>query len=47
MVFTFEKRVFNEVVEELRKRADELGEDCGGGEPVQVVNIEVCEQFRE
>jgi len=39
VIFTFERRVFNDVLEELHKRAESMD---GGGEPVQIINIEVC-----
>jgi len=38
VVFTFERVVFNSVLEELHLRAEK---DEGSGEPVQVINFEV------
>merc|ERR1712100_222654 len=44
VVLTFERVVFNAVLEELNRRADE---NDGAGEPCQVVNIETIDRKKE
>jgi len=44
VIFTFERRVFNDVLEELHKRAESMD---GGGEPVQIINIETRDKQEE
>jgi len=44
VVLTFERIVFNAVLEELARRADESD---GAGEPCQVVNIETIDRKKE